>query len=243
MTQTQTEPFIPNELYVTSSQIEFRRKGGGKAFGYPAELLPKVCRVFINADNANALTKAQKHIASQARLLLDGLADVGIIGLVDEATGYQEKRDRDELQLILAAYISPSLLPWAETFPIDFFKEMFKVWDWPWPAIKGSYKGPLGPRYAGKLIKQLIFENLPPGVLEELEAKNPPDGKWQRRNRMAQLLTDNIGRPHVEKLVANMTMLFRLSDNKAQFWTNYKKAFGKLPAQLELQFYEEDPDE
>ena len=243
LTAKNLKPFIPNELYVTSSQIEFRRKGGGKAFGYPAELLPKVCRVFINADNANALTKAQKHIASQARLLLDGLADVGIIGLVDEATGYQEKRDRDELQLILAAYISPSLLPWAETFPIDFFKEMFKVWDWPWPAIKGSYKGPLGPRYAGKLIKQLIFENLPPGVLEELEAKNPPDGKWQRRNRMAQLLTDNIGRPHVEKLVANMTMLFRLSDNKAQFWTNYKKAFGKLPAQLELQFYEEDPDE
>ena len=41
LTAKNLKPFIPNELYVTSSQIEFRRKGGGKAFGYPAELLPK----------------------------------------------------------------------------------------------------------------------------------------------------------------------------------------------------------
>lgn len=37
LTAKNLKPFIPNELYVTSSQIEFRRKGGGKAFGYPAE--------------------------------------------------------------------------------------------------------------------------------------------------------------------------------------------------------------
>src|SRR6266704_1783677 len=49
LTAKNLKPFIPNELYVTSSQIEFRRKGGGKAFGYPAELLPKICGVFIDA--------------------------------------------------------------------------------------------------------------------------------------------------------------------------------------------------
>jgi hypothetical protein len=242
LTAKNLKPFIPNELYVTSSQIEFRRKVGGKAFGYPAELLPKVCRVFIHADNANALTKNQKHIADQARILLDGLADVGIIGLVDEATGYQDKRGKDELQQILAAYVSPSLLPWAERFPVDFFKEMFRVWGWTWPAVHATYKGPLGPRYAGKLIKQLIFENLPPGVLEELEKRNPPNEKWQRRSRMSQLLTDQIGVPHVEKLVANMTMLFRLSDNKREFWKIYQKAFNKQPSQLEFQLDDEGPN-
>jgi P63C domain len=234
LTAKNLKPFIPSELYVTSSQIEFRRKAGGKAFGYPAELLPKVCRVFIHADNANALTKNQKHIANQARLLLDGLADVGIIGLIDEATGYQEKRDKDELQKILAAYISPSLLPWTERFPIDFFKEMFRVWGWPWPADETAYKGPLGPRYAGKLIKQIIYGNLPPGVLDELEKKNPADKQWQRRNRMTQLLTSDIGHPHVEKLVANVTLLFRLSDNKRDFWRHYARAFKKEHQQLEL---------
>ena len=227
LTAQNLKPFIPNELYVTSSQIEFRRKGGGKAFGYPAELLPKVCRVFIKADQAGALTASQKHIADQARILLDGLADVGIIGLIDEATGYQEKRAKDELQQILSAYISPTLLPWTERFPMEFFKEMFRVWGWPWPASGVTYKGPVGPRYAGKLIKQVIYSNLPPGVLKELEQQNPADANWQRRNRISQLLTENIGHPHVEKLVANITMLFRISDDKNTFWRHYARAFQK----------------
>src|SRR5216683_6841984 len=63
LTAKNLKPFIPNELYVTSSQIEFRRKSGGRAFGYPAELLPKICGVFIDADEAGKLTAAQKHIA------------------------------------------------------------------------------------------------------------------------------------------------------------------------------------
>ncbi len=94
ITAKNLKPFIPNELYVTSSQIEFRRKGGGKAFGYPAELLPKICGVFIDADEAGKLNRLQKHIAVKARVLLRGLAEVGIIGLVDEATGYQDERPK-----------------------------------------------------------------------------------------------------------------------------------------------------
>ena len=234
ITAKNLKPFIPNELYVTSSQIEFRRKGGGKAFGYRAELLAKICGVFIDADEAGVLTVAQKPIAAKARVLLRGFAEVGIIALIDEATGYQEKRPRDELQKILAAYISPTLLPWTERFPIDFFKEMFRVYGWPWPFADGAYPGPLGPRYAGKLIKKIIFENLPPGVLDELEKLNPPNEKWQRKSRMTQLLTSDIGHPHVEKLVAVNTMLFRVSDNKSQFWRNYMRAFPKPGDQFDL---------
>jgi len=235
LTAKNLKPFIPNELYVTSSQIEFRTKKGGRAFGYPAELLPKVCRVFIKADDADALTKSQKHVADRARILLDGLADVGIIDLVDEATGYQEKRDKDELQAILAAYISPSLLLWTERFPKDFFKEMFRVFNWPWPVrTSGAYPGPIGPRYAGKLIERIIYGNLPPGVLTELEQRNPHDAKWRRRNRMSQLLMSDIGHPHVEKLVAVVTTLFEVSDNKEDFWRNYRRKFKKGREQLEM---------
>ena len=92
ITAKNLKPFIPNELYVTSSQIEFRRKGGGKAYGYPAELLPKVCQVFVDADNAQKLNAHQKHIAEKARLLLTALGKIGIIALVDEATQYQKDR-------------------------------------------------------------------------------------------------------------------------------------------------------
>jgi hypothetical protein len=234
ITAKNLKPFIPKELYVTSSQIEFRRKGGGKAYGYPAELLPKICQVFIDADKADALSQNQKHIAEKARALLMALGHIGIIALVDEATQYQKDRPNDDLQKILAAYISPTLLPFAERFPLEFFKEMFRVYGWPWPYTEEDYPGPLGPRYAGKLIKQIIFENLPPGVLEELDKLNPPNAKWQRKSRMSQLLTSDIGHPHVEKLVAVNTMLFKVSDNKEDFKRNYKKAFPKKGDQLEL---------
>jgi P63C domain len=234
ITAKNLKPFIPKELYVTSSQVEFRRLGGGKAYGYPAELLPKICRVFVDADNAGKLNAHQKHIADKARLLLKGLETVGIIALVDEATRYQEERPRDELQKILAAYISPTLLPWTERFPLEFFKEMFRVYRWPWPYTEEDYPGPLGPRYAGKLVRQIIFENLPPGVLEKLDELNPADGKWQRKSRMSQLLSSEIGHPHVEKLVAVATMLFRVSDDKDDFWRNYKKAFQKKGDQTEM---------
>ena len=39
---------------------------------------------------------------------------------VDDATGYTKVRARDELQAILAAYISAELLPWAKRFPNSF---------------------------------------------------------------------------------------------------------------------------
>jgi P63C domain len=234
ITAKNLKPFIPKELYVTSSQVEFRRLQGGKAFGYPAELLPKICGVFIDADEAGKLTQAQKHIAVKAKILLRGLAEVGIIALVDEATGYQQDRPKDELQKILAAYISPTLLPWTERFPSEFFKEMFRVYGWHWPYTADNYPGPQGPRYAGKLIKKIIFENLPPGVLEELNKLNPANNKWQRRSRMSQLLSKGIGHPHVEKLVAVNTMLFKVSDNKEEFKRNYMKAFPKKGDQYEL---------
>jgi hypothetical protein len=122
----------------------------------------------------------------------------------------------------------------TERFPVEFFKEMFRVYGWPWPFTESDYRGPLGPRYAGKIIKRIIFENLPPGVLDELERLNPPNKKWQRKSRMTQLLTSEIGHPHVEKLVAVNTALFRISDNRDAFWRAHSKAFPKVGDQLEL---------
>jgi hypothetical protein len=228
--------FISEELHEGLLKPISYRYGKQVFVGYDARVLRAICEVWLDARRAGKLQEQQLERAFRAELLIRGLADVAIVALVDEATGYQEEREKDELQKILAAYISPSLLPWSERFPRDFFKEMFRVFGWPWPVGKGgNYPGPLGPRYAGKLIKQIIYNNLPPGVLEELERRNPHDDKWQRRNRMGQLLTEEIGHPHVEKLVAVVTTLFEISDNKAEFWRHYRRKFNKGPEQLELE--------
>lgn len=54
---------------MTSSQIEFKPLRGARAFGYPAELLPKVCDVFLDAKQAGALIAAQAHIVESVGFL------------------------------------------------------------------------------------------------------------------------------------------------------------------------------
>lgn len=234
--QKTLEPFVSKELGdVTASPLLFRTPRGVLAYGYEATVLADICEAILEARKHEKLSKQQEHIGKQAELLIRAFAKVGIVALVDEATGYQDIRAKDELQQILSAYISPSLLPWAERFPKDFFQEMFRVFGWSWPAQRGeTYPGPIGPRYAGKLIRQLVFENLPNGVLEELDRLNSPNEKWQRKSRMGQLMTSKIGHPHVEKLVAVITTLFEVSDNKAEFWKNYRRKFKKEPEQIEM---------
>ena len=52
-------------------------------------------------------------MAEKAALLLGAFAEVGIIALVDEATGYQYDRARDALARILEQFIAKELQPWV----------------------------------------------------------------------------------------------------------------------------------
>jgi hypothetical protein len=223
--------YISDDLATVLAPIIFKPKTGYSSEGYKAEILPIVCDIYLKARDDGTLTPQQETIAKSCDILVRALSKVGIIALVDEATGYQEVREKDELQKILAAYISAELLPWTRRFPIEFYKEMFRLKNWPYPFYLG--KGvPKGPRYAGKLTKQLIYEKLPPGVLQELERKNPPNEKWQRKHRHHQWLTENIGNPHLEKQVAVVTTLMKVSPNWKVFERNFRRAFPQGPEQM-----------
>ncbi|MBJ6986909.1 P63C domain-containing protein [Devosia sp. MC521] len=228
LTAKNLKPFIPSELYVTSSQIEFRRTTGGKAFGYPAELLPLVCAVFDDADRAGKLAKPQKHIAEKARMLLRGLLNVGIVALVDEATGYQKVRARDELQKILAAYVSPELLPWAKRFPDSFYENLHRVRGWEYKPGSNARTA-----YIGKLTNTLIYEQLPTGVLDDLREKNPRDPITKRRkHNHHELLTTDIGNPHLERQIISVNTLLSVSDDWSEFTRLFTKKFPPGPGDL-----------
>ena len=101
------QPFISRELIDSSKPIRFSLPRGGKnAIGYDANLLPLVCTVYLDAKDAGKLHGSQQHIAKRAEILFRGLATIGIIGLVDEATGYQETRARRLLRSFLRS-LSP----------------------------------------------------------------------------------------------------------------------------------------
>lgn len=81
-------------------------KGNQKINGYEATILADICEAFLEARNNINLSTRQKIIADQCEILIRGFARVGIVALIDEATGYQYERERFELQKILTAYVS-----------------------------------------------------------------------------------------------------------------------------------------
>jgi hypothetical protein len=174
---------------------------------------------------AGKLLPSQEHVGEQSTTLLRALTNVAIDALVDEATGWQYLREKDDLQKLLAAYISSELMPWTERFPREFYKEMFRLWNWPWPPANAEKGAPQGPRYAGKLTNKLVYDQLPPGVAEALKAKTPPDENWQRKDRLHQWLSGEIGQPHLEKQVAVATNIMKVCDDREEFMSKFERAF------------------
>ena len=54
-------------------------------------------------------------------------AKVGIIAFIDEVTGYQELRERDELTTLLSLYLTEERLAWAKMFPEEFYKQIYRL--------------------------------------------------------------------------------------------------------------------
>lgn len=213
------QPFISEKLRSLTSPLVFRPLRGGKAYGYDAELLPMVCDVYLEARKQNKLLRSQKHIADACELLMRALARVGLAALIDEATGYQEQRDRDELRKILEAYISEELRPWVRVFPEEFFKQIYRIHRWEYKHT--SARTP----YVGRLINRYIYEQLPPGVLEELQRKNPITEKGYRKYKHHQYLTIDTGNEHLDRQIAAVTALLRAADSKEEFERLFLKVF------------------
>lgn len=226
MRRKSLEPFVAKYLGVGTLDPIVCYDGGTKINGYRAEALADICEVFLEARKHIELTSRQQIIADQCEILMRGFARVGIIALVDEATGYQHEREQDELQKILKAYIAEELLPWQKRFPDAFYQELFRLngWDYTVRGIKRR------PGIIGKWTNKLIYEQLPPGVLDELKRRTPKSA------RLHQNLTEDIGQPELAAQITQVVTIFRISDNMSQVWSHMERLHSRQAGQLELPF-------
>jgi hypothetical protein len=207
-------PYVSRELFIKlESPILIRLPHGSTAYGYEATILSDLCDVVLRADRDGALQQQQSHIVEQCVKLKTAFANVGIVALVDEATGFQKFRADDALAQILARYIAPELLPWQRRFPEEYYRELARLWGFEWDPTRR--KNP--PQYVGKLTNDFVYARLAPGVLEELRRKNPVVEGGRRRGKHHQLLTEDIGNPHLEKHLVAVTTLLKVSKSKKQF--------------------------
>ena len=222
------KPFIDKHLNTNSNPLVIRHPlTKGNSYFYRADMLPAVCNIFLDAQDADKLRENQKHIAKRCQILIRGLAVVGITALVDEATGYQELRDREALQEILQKYISGALLEWTKTFPIEFYKEIFRLRGWAWNNGKM-------PPVVGKYVNDLVYGRLAPGVLEELQRVNPPTEKGYRRHQHHRYLTRDIGHPELKRRLYELIGMARASETWDKFYRVVDRTFHKVNTTMAL---------
>ncbi len=226
-------PHISNSLMLALNQpVRFKTRQGAVANGIPAEIIPEICEVFLKAREAGDLQEKQKPIAQRAELMMRALAQIGIVALVDEVTGFQYDRARNALTEILEKFISKELLKWVKTFPDEFYYHIFRLKGWR-AAASSSQRTPL----LGKITNDLVYERLAPGVLDQLKKVTIRNEKGKPKHKYFQRLTDDVGHPKLREHLASEITLMRIF-NDGQ-WDDFYKALNKaLPKQVKLPLFD-----
>jgi hypothetical protein len=180
--------------------------------GYEAIVLQEICEEILTARDKGLLVSEQDYRYSQhADLLMRGFARVGIIALVDEATGYQATREKDALAKILEAFVAKELRPWMKTFPNAYYEEIFRLYKLPYPPVNNkNWK----PGFIGTLKNNVVYERLAPDILPELKKAA---SKAEKKARLHQWLTDDVGHPRLREHLASIVTLLKLSSSPQDF--------------------------
>lgn len=223
-------PFFTDDLVKLFERVEYRHKSfSGTRLGYEAEIIPLICDVYLEAREAGVLTSQQNPTAKHAEILVRGLSRIGIIALVDEATGYQAKRAKDELAQILEAYVSEEYRKWVRKFPEIFFEELYKIHGWEFKP--GNHKHP---GHVGNFINKYVYEVLPPGILEGLREVNPTTAPGRRSRKHHQHLTEEVGLSHLEEQIRQTVTVMQVARSKEEFDSLFRRLHPEDSQQLEL---------
>lgn len=184
-------------------------RGGNPAHGYEATILPDICAVIIDADQKGKLDPRLKRLAERAALLQHGFSTVGIIALVDEATGYQYERPRRDLEQYLKKFLADSLVRWARTFPNDYFKHLCR--------LKGVQLRPdmRLPQYFGHLTNDLVYRRIAPGLLKALKERRVERGRPS--NKLYWWTSEDLGHPELLLHLGTVVGLMKIHTDYDKF--------------------------
>ena len=223
------KPFVSNSLAgMIMEPIRFRTSTGSIAYGYEATALADLCDAVLEArkqkktDNTVYFNYQLDHIADQCEILARVFMRLGIIALVDEATGYQEVRDRKALEAILDRFLRKELAAWAKRFPDEFYQQIFRLKGWEWNGMSVKRPG-----VVGKYTIDLVYERLAPGIVAELEKLNPKNERGNRTHKHHQWLTEDIGHPALAQHLYALIGFMRVCGDWEQFYRMVQRAFPK----------------
>lgn len=132
-------------------------------------------------------------------------------------------QEKQKIQEVLTALVSPILFQWHKTFPNDFFLEVYRLRGWIWTGERTAM-----PSWVGWFIAREVYAPICPGLLPLLQEKNPyRENSIQRKNKHHQWLTQEIGKSQLECRIAIVKTLMRVSCNYADYRQKARLALPK----------------
>ena len=157
---------------------------------------------------------------------------MGIIALVDEATGYERIREERALAKVLEAFLDDEIHKWTKTFELSFYLEISRLKGW------GSVVSVKRPQVLGHYTNDFVYDRIAPGVLVELRERNPVMPQGWRKNRHHQWFTPEFGHPKLRMHIEGVTALMRAAGS----WESFKRALDRAYPKQGTQFPMPDED-
>ena len=150
------QPYINQDIQEVAKLVEYVGKNNKIIKGYRADILPSLCDIYLQAAKDRKIKKNQQKLVDIAEIMIRSLAKVGITALVDEATGYQNVRAKDAVQIILDKYLLQEFATWSKRFPDEFYIEMFRLKQWDINKVKFTNR----PGIVGTYTNDIVYERL-----------------------------------------------------------------------------------
>ena len=206
--------------------IEFKPLAGDPAHGYQAETFIDVCNAIIDAHKLGRLAPSQVFLGIQAEIIVRSAAKLGIIGLIDEATGFIEDKRKEEYRELWVSFLRDEFRQWEEAeFPNELFNLMYKLYG----LKRFQPNSTKHPRFFSKFLRKYVYQplaNSNGAILEELELKNPVVySNGGRRYKLFQFLSDEIGMPALRQHIWKTVGIALSVSSKEQFDRAFYNAF------------------
>jgi P63C domain len=217
--------YLPSDFSDQMIEFTMPEVTNKTVMGIRAETFLDLCTAYVSAREDGALqTERQEEIAAQAGMFLAACAKVGLLALIDEATGYQYARAQDALQIKLKLFLEDEMRPWEKTFPDELWKEFGRLTNWHGTAHSR-------PKYWGKLVNELVYQYLDPDVAEWLRTNAPKPRGGQNYH---QWLSSQYG---LKKLTEHLWMLIGMASACQTMWElrqRMAERFGRQAVQFTL---------
>lgn len=218
------KPFIDADLArYLENPIRFIRpgRGGTVANGYEATVLTKICRTILTARRKNAFDDSpfMQRIADECEVIIAAFSDVGIIATIYEVTGYERDKAVDAYQKYLEKFIRKEAAKYIEQFPVEFFELMCDLKGWPYEKGVTKYYQAMG-----HVINDVIYSRLAPGILTEIDIKNPRIG-GKRKTKKYNWLTVDLGLPQLNAHLNGVMTLAKANTTWRRFCDQMARVF------------------